>query len=270
MASSNVFEHSRPMLNTIGLRDLADLAGPHHRRHRGLAAHADQGQLREARLLGLVEGQRVGRVGVAAAGARPGSRRGWRRRRGSAFHEVGVALQVGHERGPVDVVVLHRPEQDRRHQAAVLAHLVDHVVRRPGQHDVGVDAGHLVVGAGRGRRGARRPGRSHRPEPGAGPGAAGAALLAVDAVVGAELVLEVERLVAALGVVVADDVVGARDHATRAAGAQAGVDDLVVQLLPLVGPAGWTAVASSCSASDMAVNLTRPPSGARPPAATPC
>ena len=58
-------------------------------------------------------------------------------------------------------------------------------------------------------------------EAGARPGAGGAALLAVDAVVGAELVLEVERLVAALVVVVADHVVGAGDHAAGAAGAQA-------------------------------------------------
>ena len=58
-------------------------------------------------------------------------------------------------------------------------------------------------------------------EAGAGPGAGGAALLAVDAVVGPELVLEVERLVAAGLVVVADDVVRAGDHAAGAAGAEA-------------------------------------------------
>ena len=75
------------------------------------------------------------------------------------------------------------------------------------------------------------------PEAGAGPGAAGAALLAVAAVVGAELVLEVERLVAALCVVVAEDVVRAGDHAAGAAGAQPGGDDLVVELLPLGRPA---------------------------------
>ena len=65
----------------------------------------------------------------------------------------------------------------------------------------------------------------------------GAALLAVDAVVGAELVLEVERLVGAGLVRVADDVVRARDDAAGAAGAQARLDDLGVQLLPLRRPA---------------------------------
>ena len=52
-------------------------------------------------------------------------------------------------------------------------------------------------------------------KPRAGPGARGAALLAVGAVVGPELVFEVEGLVAPLVVVVADDVVRARDDAAR-------------------------------------------------------
>ena len=65
----------------------------------------------------------------------------------------------------------------------------------------------------------------------------------VDAVVEAELLLEVERDVLALLVLVADDVVGAGDDAAGAAGAQAGRDDLGVELLPLRRPAlglgGW-------------------------------
>jgi hypothetical protein len=74
-------------------------------------------------------------------------------------------------------------------------------------------------------------------------------LLAVDAVVEAELLLEVERLVLALLVLVADDVVRAGDHAARAAGAQAGGDDLGVELLPLRGPAAglgaWVLVSAA-------------------------
>ena len=58
-------------------------------------------------------------------------------------------------------------------------------------------------------------------EAGAGPGARGAALLAVDAVVGPELVFEVEGAGSPSLVVVADDVVRAGDDAPGAAGAQA-------------------------------------------------
>ncbi|WP_421122053.1 hypothetical protein ACE2AJ_16005 [Aquihabitans daechungensis] len=73
-------------------------------------------------------------------------------------------------------------------------------------------------------------------EAGAGPGAGGAPLLTVDAVVLAQFLFDVEGLVAAFLVLVPDDVVRAADHAGRAAGAQPGGDDLVVQLLPLVRP----------------------------------
>jgi hypothetical protein len=58
----------------------------------------------------------------------------------------------------------------------------------------------------------------------------------MDAVVGAELLLEVEGLVTTLVVVVADHVVGAGDHAAGAPGADAEVDDLRLQLLPLRDP----------------------------------
>ena len=101
--------------------------------------------------------------------------------------------------------------------------------------------------SGRCRRPRRPPGAGEQvlvglslpePEPRTCTGAAGAALLAVDAVVGPQLVLEVEGHVAALRVVVADDVVGAGDHATSASGAEPGVDDLGLQLLPLVRPSG--------------------------------
>ena len=81
-------------------------------------------------------------------------------------------------------------------------------------------------------------GRLPRPEARAGPGAGRAALDAVDAVARPQLVLEVERDVLALLVLVADDVVRARHDASGAAGAQPGGDDLLVELLPLRRPAG--------------------------------
>jgi hypothetical protein len=68
IASSNVFEQSSPMLNTIGLEILPILRDHMVGRHRRLAAHADERQARQALFEGLVEGQRVGRVGVAAPG----------------------------------------------------------------------------------------------------------------------------------------------------------------------------------------------------------
>ena len=76
------------------------------------------------------------------------------------------------------------------------------------------------------------------PEPGAGSGAGRAALLTVAAVVETQLLLEVERGVGTWGVFVADDVVGAGDHTTSTTGAQARVDDLLVEFFPLGGPAG--------------------------------
>ena len=71
--------------------------------------------------------------------------------------------------------------------------LVDEVVARPGQKDVGVDARHLVglaFAAEQVHVGLGLPG----PEPGTGPGARGAALLSVRAVVEAQFVFEVEGL----------------------------------------------------------------------------
>ena len=135
------------------------------------------------------------------------------------------------ERG-VDVALVERPDEQGRHEPAVLAHLVDHVVAGPGQQDVLVDPGRLVGLAHPGEEvlvGLRLP----RPEAGAGPRARRAALLAVDAVVEAQLLLEVEGLVRARRVLVADDVVGAGDDAAGATGAEPRGDDLVVELLPL-------------------------------------
>ncbi len=108
-----------------------------------------------------------------------------------------------------------------------------------------VDPGYLVVLAGAPEEVVVGLGFPD-PETGACTGAAGAALLAVGAVVGTQLVLEVERPVAALFVVVSDDVMGACDHTTGAAGAQVGVDHLALQLLPLVAPAGGLNFLESC------------------------
>ena len=74
---------------------------------------------------------------------------------------------------------------------------------------------------------------SQVPEARAGPGAQRAALQAVGAVVGAALGVDVEGPVDALGVVVAEHVVGAGDDAGRAPGAEPGRDDLGEQLGPL-------------------------------------
>ena len=185
------------------------------------------------------QGERVGAVRVAAAGGGEDLLLG--RHDGRLGLPRVVVLDAADQRG-VDVVVLAQPDQHRRHEPAVLAHLVHHVVARPGEVQLAPDAGHLVGLADPAEQvhvGRRLP----RPEARAGPGAGGAALLAVDAVVEAELLLEVERHVLALLVLVADHVVGAGDDAAGAAGAQAGRDDLGVQLLPLRRPApglsGW-------------------------------
>ena len=148
---------------------------------------------------------------------------------------VGAALEVGGE-GGVDVAVVHGPDEQRRHEAAVLADLVDHVVAGAGEEDVLVDARRLVGPADAGEEVLVRLGFPG-PEPRARSGAGRAALLAVDAVVEAELLLEVERLVGARRVLVADDVVRAGDHAAGAPRAEPGGDDLVVELLPLERPA---------------------------------
>src|SRR5205823_3147069 len=99
-----------------------------------------------------------------------------------------VAFEVAHQRG-VDVVVFHRPQQDRRHQTAVLALLVDLGIGGAGEDDVLADPLHL----------GRRPLAPEeeavdlgfpRPEAGAGPRAVGAAFVAVGATAGAALLLE--------------------------------------------------------------------------------
>ena len=182
--SSKLFEQSSPMLNTIGLPTLPIL-----RLH--ITGGTDDWQLMPTRASfekpavdGLGQGHRVGGVRVAGAGAGEhlvlgGGHAGDGLPAARAL--LGPGLEVRRERG-VDVALVERPDQQRRHEAAVLAHLVDHVVARPREQDVLVDARRLVglshpceeVLVGLGLPGA---------ESGAGPGARRAALLAVDAVV---------------------------------------------------------------------------------------
>ncbi len=190
MASSNVFEHSRPMSNRNGLHTFAGLAVPHHGRRPGLAADADEGESFEPRSW-PGECERVRAVRVVAS----------RRCEDLLFrldHDglrlpAVVVFDLGHERG-VDVVVLAQPDQQRRDEAAVLAVLVDGRVGGACEVELAPDAGHLV-GSRTGRTGACRP-RVPRRGSGARTGAGGAVAAGaepVDAVVEAQFVLEVER-----------------------------------------------------------------------------
>jgi len=215
--------------------DLADLARLGDRHDRALAAHADQRDLLRAGLHCLVVGERVGRVRVATARAPQYVVAVERHaRRGRPL--VALALADVRREGGVDVAMVECPDEDCRHEPAVLADLVDEVVGRPGQDDVlehprrlvggAVAAEHEVVGLVFPRAEAR-----------AGTGATRAALLAMAAVFQPQFLFEVEWRKPALHMLVADDVVRAGDHAAGAAGAQPGGDDLVVQLLPLERPA---------------------------------
>src|SRR5205823_10166337 len=69
-----------------------------------------------------------------------------------------------------------------------------------------------------------------------GPRAVRAALLAMPAVAGPQLLFDVEGLVHALPVVVAQDVVRTGHHAARASRTQARGHDLLVEVLPVGGP----------------------------------
>ena len=235
MASSNVFEHSRPMLNRNGLRDLAGLAVPHHRRRRRLAAHADERQPARALLLGLAQRQRVGAVRVAAAGG-------------------GEDLLAGRARAPAWPSTRRRPRRPTDHRG------VDVVVlaaarsasptrtRRPGPSCAPSSSLARVSSSWR-QMPAISSGSRTRPNrcmSAAGSHARKRGQARVQVVQPfspwmqlsrPELLLEVERHVLALLVLVADHVVRARDDATGASGAQPGRDDLGVQLFPLRRPA---------------------------------
>ena len=136
----------------------------------------------------------------------------------------------------IEDVVFKTPDEYRRYKAAILASLIDEVIAGPYQQDVFEDARHLVGFADSAEEvfiGLGFPIAETR----AGPGAGGTALLAVNAVVEAQLFFDMERDVLALFVFIPDHVVGAGDDATSAAGAQAVSDDFAVQLFPLSGPA---------------------------------
>jgi hypothetical protein len=66
----------------------------------------------------------------------------------------------------------------------------------------------------------------------AGAGAGGAALFAVEAVVGTQLFFDMEGLVLAFFVFVTNDVVRAGDDTTSASGAQTCGNDLFVEFFP--------------------------------------
>ena len=214
-------------------RDLARLALLHHRRDRRLARHAHERDalvfLREVHV-----GERVGGVRVAAAGRRDHVGTG-ARDAGDRLPRGAVALEVRHERG-VDDVVLERVHEHGRHQPAVLADLVQLGVGGAGEAHVLEHAAQLADLAGPAEEELVDLGLP-RPEAGAGPGARGAGLLAVAAVARAAEVLDLERLVDAVRVVVGEHVVRAGDHAAGAARAQPRRDDLVVEVLPRERPA---------------------------------
>ena len=128
--------------------------------------------------------------------------------------------------------MVQRPDQDGGHEPAVLADLVHVLVAGAGEDDVLVDALELVGVAGATEEVLVDLGLP-RPEPRTGSRAGGAAPLTVTAVVRTELFLQVKGLVLALGVVVAQDVVRAGDHAARAPRAEAGRHDFVEEVLPM-------------------------------------
>ena len=152
-------------------------------------------------------GQRVGGVGVARSGGGqhvlPGAGH-----LGDGLPGRPVALEPRDERG-VDDVVLEGPDEEGGDEAAVLSRAEDVSVGGPRQHGPPRDARDLLLGA--------RPTEQvvldvglPGPKARAGPGAQRAALHAVGAVVGSALCVDVEGPVDALGVVVAEHVVGAR------------------------------------------------------------
>src|SRR5437588_2810133 len=186
---------------------LARLAGGHHRWSRGLAGHPDQGDLLRSALHGVGVGHGVRRVGVAGSGRSEDLVPGASHSR-DGLPARPVALQVGDQRG-VDVAVFHAPQQDGRDLAAVLAGLVDLGIGGARQHDVLGDAVHLGLYAGSAEHEGVDLGLP-RAEPGAGPGAEGAALLPVLTPGGITVGrIEMEGLVDPVGVVVAEDVVRA-------------------------------------------------------------
>ncbi len=125
-------------------RDLAGLAHLHRPGGRGHAAHADERDALGAALDRVVVGEQVGRVGVARPGGGDDVVAGTRHH-GHRAPRRAVALEAAHQRR-VDDVVLERVDEQRRHEAAVLADRDELGVGGARQQDV-AEAPDLVVGA---------------------------------------------------------------------------------------------------------------------------
>ena len=215
MASSNVLEQSSPIVSESLRGDLARLARRHDRRHRGLTAHADERDALGALFHGLRIGERVGRVGVAAPGGGEHSR--------AVVHHGRHSLPCRpafecRDEGGVDRVVLERPDQDRRHEAAVLPGFQKLRISGRARLMSAGDACDLVLGSFAPEH--RRvdlglPGPKAR----AGPGAHGASLHPVRAVLGTTVRLDLPWPECVV-VVVHQDIVRTGDDAAGASGAQ--------------------------------------------------
>ncbi len=167
IASSNVFEHSRPMFSDSRRATLPALRCFITGGIELWQLMPDECDPLRAALDGLGVRHRVRGVGVAA----PGGGDDVLLRLGDAGDRLpgrAVALEVRDE-GGVDDVLLEAVQEDRRDEPAVLADLVEHRVRRLGEDDVLVDARELLGARGSGRRGTRPP-RAPRPGSGGRPG----------------------------------------------------------------------------------------------------
>ena len=131
--------------------------------------------------------------------------------------------------------MVHQPHQHRRHEPAVLAPGMQGVIGRPGQQQLTPDAGHLV-------RLTHPPEQMHvrrrlpRPKPGTRPRTRRAPLLTMDAVVRPQLLLQMEREILALLMLITDHIMRTRHHTPSTPRTQPRRDDLGVQLLPLRRP----------------------------------
>ena len=106
--------------------------------------------------------------------------------------------------------MLEGPDEEGGDQSTVLPAALHLGIGGPGQHGPAGDARHLLVGPGPSEQMVLDVGLPGA-EAGAGAGAQRAPLLAVGAVVGPAVGQDVEGLVVPVGVVVAEDVVGAGD-----------------------------------------------------------
>ena len=180
-----------------------------------------------ALLFGFAQRKRVGAVCVARTGGGENLLAG--RHNDRLGLPCVVFFDAGDERR-VDVVVLAQPDQHRRDEAAVLAHLVHHLVTGPREIELAPDARHLVGLTHTTEQvhvGCWLPSTKARAGTGAR-GATAAGAETVDTVVEPEFFFQMEGDVLALFVFVPDHVMRASDDATGTAGAQVVGDDLVV------------------------------------------